>query len=285
MKYKIAISICALVLTSCSSGSSSNPDNDTDEATEIASETDPGTTTNASSGTSLFANGFRLARRTSELNVQGFERTTFTDYDYDFENSTITLSRTTSGDDAEPELSTLLIDDAGNLVGGSFSFSFGQITNGETDYELSYNATGMVVEYRESQFNITTFNYIDDQLDNIVHQLPGLVTTHRFEYDAQGQRIASTDGVTSVTTSYLYNAEGQLTSANEINQFGEELVSYEFAYDENGNHISTLTFTSIGTLVSTETFFYEASSETVFNHGIMRQAVEPFETTNAVYVR
>ena len=217
--------------------------------------------------------------------MQGIERTTFTDYDYDFENSTITLSRTTSGDDAEPELSTLLIDDAGNLVGGSFSFSFGQITNGETDYELSYNATGMVVEYRESQFNITTFNYIDDQLDNIVHQLPGLVTTHRFEYDAQGQRIASTDGVTSVTTSYLYNAEGQLTSANEINQFGEELVSYEFAYDENGNHISTLTFTSIGTLVSTETFFYEASSETVFNHGIMRQAVEPFETTNAVYVR
>ena len=108
MKYKIAISICALVLTSCSSGSSSNPDNDTDEATEIASETDPGTTTNASSGTSLFANGFRLARRTSELNVQGFERTTFTDYDYDFENSTITLSRTTSGDDAEPELSTHL---------------------------------------------------------------------------------------------------------------------------------------------------------------------------------
>ena len=90
--------------------------------------------------------------------MQGIERTTFTDYDYDFENSTITLSRTTSGDDAEPELSTLLIDDAGNLVGGSFSFSFGQITNGEIDYELSYNATGMVVEYRESQFNITTFN-------------------------------------------------------------------------------------------------------------------------------
>ncbi|MGQ7846037.1 hypothetical protein ACUNV4_16260 [Granulosicoccus sp. 3-233] len=35
----------------------------------------------------------------------------------------------------------------------------------------------------------------------------------------------------------------------------------------------------------TDEYTCEASPETVFNQGIMRQSIEPFEATNATFVR
>ena len=89
----------------------------------------------------------------------------------------------------------------------------------------------------------------------------------------------------SVTTHFEYNTAGQNSSAVEIDQFGKELVWYEFDYDPNGNHVSTLSYTPFGVLFSTDVYTYEASAEAIFNHGIMRQKIEPFEATKTTFVR
>jgi len=233
----------------------------------------------------IYANGYRLAKVTSTLNFSSNNSKSTIDYAYNFSSNEITVTRFSPGEDNEPSISKLKIDRSGRLIGGSYDYSLGTFISGTTEYAIRYDAAGKVIEHAESQFDMFTFNYTDKLLDNIVHRLSSSVYTHKFTYDAQGRRTSSLDGVVSVTTHYDYNLAGQISSANEIDQFGEQLFSYEFAYDLNGNHISTLAYTARGELFSTDVYTYEVSAEPIFNHGIMRQAIEPFEATNGTYVR
>lgn len=232
-----------------------------------------------------YANGFRLARLTNTLNYVSDERVTIIDYDYDFSTNEIVRTRSRLDEDDEPTVSRLEIDRAGRLIGGSYDYTFGSFLGGTQHYDIRYDAEGKVIEYAESQYNRFTFNYSDSSLDNVVHYLSSSVYTFELTYDAQGLRTSSTDAVTSVTTHFEYDRAGQLSHATDIDQFGKELFSYEFGYDLNGNHVSTLSYTPFGELFSTDEYSYEASQETVFNHGIMRQQIEPFEATNISFVR
>lgn len=235
--------------------------------------------------TNNYANGFMLVRLADTLNFSSDDRTSITDYEYDFANREIIVTRTPADQGDEPTTSKLDIDRAGRLVGGSYFSSLGSLFSGTTTYDINYDSEGRVIEYRESELDRFEFNYLDGNLDNIVYFLSNSVWTYRFAYNAQGMRISSRDGVTSETTHFQYNAAGQISSAQVIDQFGRELFSYVFTYDSNGNHVSTLAYTPSGTLFSTRLYTYEASPSTVFNHGIMRQKIEPFEATFGRYVR
>ncbi len=263
MKFHYAVLISSALLAGCSGSDSDS----------------------VSSAQNIYANGFRLARLTSTLNYASGDRTTITDYEYDFSKNDITITRSMVGEEDEPRISKLEIDRAGRLVGGSYDYTFGTLVSGTTNYDIRYDSEGKVIEFHESQYDNFTFNYTDSLLDNIVHRLSSSVYTYRFTYDAQGERTSSLDAVVSVTTHFEYNTAGQLSSAVEIDQFGKELFSYEFGYDPNGNHISTLSYTPFGVLFSTDVYTYETSAEAVFNHGIMRQNIEPFEATITTFVR
>jgi len=276
MKICYPIILLLFVLGGCSdSGSSGQP----------GSSSQSGTGNPPSAASNIYANGFRLANATRILNFSSEDLTTTWQYAYDFTNKEITITRTPSDPEAEPVTSTLEIDGAGRLVGGSYSSGSGPFSGGLTTYAIRYDSMGRVIEYFESEFDNFAFNYSDNQLDNIVHYLADTVLTHRFTYDAQGRRMSSQDPVTSETVQFEYNAAGQIASGKVIDQIGRETFSYVFSYDANGNHISTLEYTSSGTLFSTNLYEYEASANSVFNHGVMRQLIEPFESTNGTYVR
>ncbi len=263
MKILIAVSIGLLLLTGCS-----------------GSQTDT-----TSQAPNIYANGYRLVKSTNTLHYASDDRLLITDYDYDFSGKEITITKWVEGEVEEPRVSRLYIDDAGRLTGGSYDYNLGTFINGTSNYTIRYDTEGKVIEYHESQYDNFTFNYVNGLLDNIVHYLSSSVYTFDFTYDAQGQRTSSLDAVTRETTHFEYNTEGQIASALDINQFGEELFSYEFGYDANGNLVSTLSYTPFGQLFSTDVYTYEASPEPVFNHGILRQAIEPYEATNASFVR
>lgn len=232
----------------------------------------------------IYANGYRLVKFDSTLNFLTSAPVTTTTYEYDFADKEIIRTRISDEED-EPQVSVQLLDDAGRLIGGSYDYSLGTLISGTTDYELRYGPNGNVLSYSESAFDNFSFAYTDERLTRITHFLSSSVYTFDLNYDTNGVRTSTVDAVTSVTTHFTYNDKGQPISAQEIDQFGDELFSYDFDYDVHGNHVSTLSYTPFGVLFSTDIYTYEESLETVFNHGIMRQQIQPFETTNINFVR
>jgi len=210
---------------------------------------------------------------------------TTTTYEYDFPNKQIIRTVEASEEEDEEDVSTLYLDETGRLIGGSYDYSLGTILSGTTDYTLRYGADGRVLEYSKSQFDIYSFFYTGDLLSRIVHHLSASVYRFDLNYDVSGVRTSTVNAVTQETTHLTYNSQGLLVSAQEIDQFGDNGFSYVFDYDEHGNHVSTLSYTPFGVLFSTDIYTYEESPEPVFNHGIMRQKIELFETTNIYFVR
>lgn len=233
----------------------------------------------------IFANGYRLAKLNSTLNFFSTNPVTTITYEYDFPNKEIIRTVEASEEDDEENVSTLYLDEAGRLIGGSYDYSLGTFLSGTSDYTLRYGPNGNVLEYYESEFDNHTFNYTGDMLTSIVHYLSASVYTFDLNYDANGVRTSTVNAVTQQTTHFTYNSQGLPVSAQEIDQFGDNVFSYVFDYDEHGNHVSTLTYTPSGGLFSTDIYTYEESPEPVYNHGIMRQKIELLETTNIYFVR
>ncbi len=256
-----------LVLGAC--GGSDSPRSDTNSAFINAAP-------------NIYANGYRLAQHTSTLDYSSSSEPTTRNYAYDFTNNQITITRTQ--EDEEPRISQLLIDRAGRLIGGSYDYTFGSF-GGTTNYTLLYNSLGQVISYADSIYDYHEFRYEQGLLDNIEHFLSNTRWTFTFSYDANGVRLSSTDAVTSETTHFEYNDKGQIVSAMDIDQFGKAGFTYEFEYDEPGNLVLTKSYTPFNQLFSTDTYVYEESEEQIFNHGMMRQQIEPFEATNATFVR
>jgi len=233
----------------------------------------------------IYANGYQLVKLTSTLNFLTADPVTTTSYAYDFANKQIIRTSEKTDEEDETRVSMQLIDDAGRLIGGSYDYSLGTIVSGTADYEIRYGPNGNVLAYSKSEFDNYSFTYSGDLLTRIVHFLSSSVYTFELNYEVNDVRTSTVDAVTSVTTHFTYNEQGQAVSAQEIDQFGDEIFSYEFDYDVHGNHISTLAFTPFGALFSTDLYTYQESPEAVFNHGIMRQQIQPFETTNINFVR
>ena len=251
--------IGVVLLTGCN-GSNSGNDNDTENVSsvETTSNAEAGSTTESEptaenestveSGTTplpknVFHNGFRLATQSKSRYYAGDEPESITEYKYkykykykyDFSNNEITITSSSLDEENEPKISKLYIDQSGRLVGGSYDYEFGTSFSGTTNYNIRYNGEGKVIEYAESQYDISTFNYVNGFLDNIIHQyLPsvfdptGSAYTYKFTYDAQGKRTSSQDGVTKRVTQFEYNAVGQISRAVSIGQLGRQLFSYEF---------------------------------------------------------
>lgn len=269
MKFVFSIIVVLAILTGCS-GSNKSTDS------ELASDDLP---------MNIYANGYRLVKLTSTLNFLSSDPVTTTTYEYDFANKVIIRTVVNPDEEDETQVSTQLMDEAGRLVGGSYDYSLGTTISGTTDYELRYGPFGNVLAFSKSNFDNYSLTYSDNLLTRIVHFLSSSVYTFDLNYDVNGVRTSTVDAVTSVTTHLTYNEQGQLVSALEIDQFGDELFTYDFDYDVHGNHVSTLSYTPFGVLFSTDIYTYEESPETVFNHGLMRQRIEPFETTNIYFVR
>ena len=257
-----------IILTSCS-GSTDTTDS------EMATDNQP---------TNIYANGYRLVKFDNTLNFLTSAPVKTTSYEYDFAAKEIIRTRISDEED-EPQVSVQRLDDAGRLIGGSYDYSLGTLISGTTDYEIRYGPNGNVLSYSESEFDNFSFAYTGEMLTRITHFLSSSVYTFDLNYDTSGVRTSTVDAVTSVTTHFTYNDKGQPINAQEIDQFGDELFSYDFDYDVHGNHVSTLSYTPFGVLFSTDIYTYEESPETVFNHGIMRQQIQPFETTNINFVR
>lgn len=230
----------------------------------------------------IYANGFRLSKATNTFGSRVIVR----NYEYNFSNNEILIKKSTVGEDDAPDISKLNIDRSGRLVGGSFNFEpTGPIGGFTSEYDFLYDEEGRVIEYSNSPDNVSTFNYVDGLLDNVAYRILNTTYTHRFTYDAQGVRTSSQNGISLASTQFEYNTLGQLSGAIGINSAGRQFMMYELEYDANGNHISTITKFIDGDVLTTDVYTYEASPETVFNHGILRQKIEAFEVTSARYVR
>jgi len=240
-----------------------------------------GSSSPASSGPNVYSNGYRLVKHTSEA----FFRTALlvSEYEYQFDNGIIIKEsyRQEPGSDIKVDVDTsqLNIDSAGRLIGGRYDYQLGI-----TDYKLEYNDQGQVISFSESELDRFDFIYSNGRLEQIEHKLVDDFYIYDYRYNTDNTLQSVTDGLKTEVNVLLYDENNVVSGISKEYQSGGQINTYNFEYDSNGNLVTIERISPIGELFSTDRFEYVSSTETIFNHWIMRLAIEPFEMTLVDFV-
>ena len=282
VKYSIVLAAIFLLASCSGSGestgttSASTPQDSTQNATEI----DP-LNADASGGPNLYQNGYMLVRATLSGNSPfgGYDK--LFDYAYVFEENKITMIETDLDEaDSEPETSTMLLDGNGRIIGGYYPES---VVDRTVRYTLKYNEFGQVANVQISEEAILVegsfdYEYIDSRISRVKQTSEDGTVFHELAYDASGNRTTATvpfggDGG-SFRAEYSYDDEGVLISAKMFNVFGIHVWTGSFSYDDNNNLVRVDIVFEEG-FTETSTYEYAVAPQPVYNHGIMRQAINP----------
>jgi RHS repeat-associated protein len=188
---------------------------------------------------------------------------------------------------AEPDgqRTTFVYDERGYLV---------ELTSHEHVQHFVHNARGQVVETVDCLGDEVRTNSVSydkkgrltlslsavgameaqtrDELGQVTELVVGCVQTNRFEYDARGNRVKSTDGLGNIT-SYQYDRNNRLVTKTYSDGSAESYASdpmghllvkaypkgnrLEFAYDGHGQMIAKHTYDSITNTVPSRSIYTE----------------------------
>lgn len=151
-------------------------------------------------------------------------------------------------------------------------------------YNVAYDVDGLVESTELSEESlmangIFTYRYLAGTLDSITQATEDATVVHQFTYDENSNRIESivtrADGTGNFfRIEYAYGANGMLDSTKLYNVFGYNIRDAKFFYDKNGNLERYEDYLE-GNLSSTIEYDYIESTEQVFNHNLMRLAIDP----------